>query len=337
MKRILYISIAVLSTVGLVVAYLSLDLIVNRSGWVYINEEQRSIEYLSSVLEDSAYVDRKLTVDVITWLKSMESVRPGRYHIEEDEALPTVMNRFRSGIQEPLDVIIPSIGDFRQLAKRLGEQLMYDSASFYNFFQSDSALAMAGTDRANFSSLILPNTYELYWTIDPAGFLKRMQREREAFWKERENSLKRIGLSREEAITLASIVEKETNKVDEMPRVAGLYLNRLRSGWKLQSDPTALFGLRQVYPDTVVYRVLNAHIAFSSPYNTYENAGLPPGPISIPSTQAIDAVLQAEKHAYFYMVASAERLGYHEFSGRYDYDRHRALARKYQRYLDDLQ
>ena len=160
-----------------------------------------------------------------------------------------------------------------------------------------------------------------------------MQAESERFWRSRDSLRERIGLSRVEVVTLASIVQAETNRTDEMPRVAGLYLNRIREGWKLESDPTAVYGFKKSFPDSVIRRVLHAHVRFPSPWNTYLNAGLPPGPISIPSLQAVEAVMYPSGTLIFHG-GQCRASGYHEFSRADQFGRHQRMARKYQQYLN---
>jgi UPF0755 protein len=177
--------------------------------------------------------------------------------------------------------------------------------------------------------MFLPNTYNFLWNTDPVQFLDRMKKEYDAFWNDnRLQRLKAIGLDRFEVVTLASIVQEETFKSDEMPRVAGAYMNRLKKGIKLQADPTVIYALG----DYTIKRVLHRHLTVNSPYNTYKYAGLPPGPIRIPSIQAIDACLNFEKHEYLYFCAKEDFSGYHNFARTYG--EHLVNARKYQRELN---
>jgi UPF0755 protein len=178
--------------------------------------------------------------------------------------------------------------------------------------------------------MFLPNTYEFYWTTSARDFTDRMKKEWEQFWtEERRQKAQAMGLTPEEVTTLASIVRAETNKADEMPRVAGVYLNRLRVNMPLQADPTLVFALG----DFSIKRILAKDKAIDSPYNTYMYRGLPPGPINMPSITAIDAVLNAESHKYFYFVAKEDFSGYHTFS--VNYDEHMKNARKYQKALKE--
>ena len=179
-------------------------------------------------------------------------------------------------------------------------------------------------------SLFIPNTYEFWWTTTPEQFIDRMRKEHEAFWTDdRKAKAKAKGLSITETATLASIVQAETMQMTDAPRIAGVYLNRLRIGMALQADPTLKFALGL----DSVQRILNTDKRVDSPYNTYKFAGLPPGPINMPEPRFIDAVLNAEKHDHFYFVAKADMSGYSEFARTYD--QHLVNARKYQRALNE--
>jgi UPF0755 protein len=177
--------------------------------------------------------------------------------------------------------------------------------------------------------MFIPETYEFFWTTSPEAFADRMKQEYERFWDgERDRKAKRMEMTREEVVTLASIVDEETLYDDENSRVAGLYLNRMEQGIPLQADPTLKFAL----DDFSRQRILNEDKKIDSPYNTYKFKGLPPGPISIPSVSAIDGVLDYEKHRYLYMCAKADFSGYHAFAK--DYSQHLRNARAYQRELN---
>lgn len=175
----------------------------------------------------------------------------------------------------------------------------------------------------------MPNTYEFYWTTDAEELVTRMKREYDRFWNdERKEKATALGLTPLQVSVLASIVQAETAKEDEKPRVAGLYLNRLKIGMILNSDPTVIFAHR----DFTIKRVLNWHLKIDSPYNTYKYAGLPPGPINVPSAPSIDAVLNHEQHEYIYMCAREDFSGYHRFA--ISYQQHLQNAKMYQKALD---
>ena len=186
-----------------------------------------------------------------------------------------------------------------------------------------------GYSQETFPALFIPNTYEVYWTMTPAQFVARMVKENDRYWNmSRKDKAKAQGLTPIEVITLASIVDEETNKDDEKPIVAGLYLNRLHRGMLLQADPTVKFALGQFE----LRRILYAHLNVDSPYNTYKYAGLPPGPIRIPSMAAIESVLNPTKHNYIYMCAKEDFSGYHNFAS--SLTQHNANARRYQQALN---
>lgn len=239
-------------------------------------------------------------------------VRPGRYALTEGMTFAGVVNMLRSGSQSPVRVTFNNTRNMEALAGSLVRNLETDSAAMLATLRNDSVIASYGFTPQTFIAMFVPNTYELYWTADPEAVVERMNGEYERFWQERDAKLARVGLSRNEAVTLASIVYEETKREDEMARVAGVYINRLKVGMPLQADPTVKFALG----DFALRRVLNSHVAAAgdSPYNTYKFAGLPPGPISMPSIAAVDAVLGYEEHGYYYFCASPELNGYHVFA-----------------------
>jgi UPF0755 protein len=216
-----------------------------------------------------------------------------------------------------------------ELAGKVTEYLECDSAEFAAYLTDEELPARYGFDRTTFTCMFIPNTYEFFWTETPADFTDRMQKEYERFWKgERDRKADKLGMSRTEVVTLASIVDEETLYDDENSRVAGVYLNRIDRGIPLQADPTLKFALG----DFTVKRILNGDKKIDSPYNTYRYRGLPPGPISIPSISAIDGVLDHEKHNYIYMCAKSDFSGYHAFARTLE--QHNRNAREYQRALD---
>ena len=186
-----------------------------------------------------------------------------------------------------------------------------------------------GFTTENIISMFIPNTYEVYWDITAEKFMERMNKEYTSFWTDqRKARLKAIGLTQLQAITLASIVEKESNKNDEKPDIAGVYMNRYKQGWLLQADPTLVYAMG----DFTIKRVLNAYKNIDSPYNTYKYAGLPPGPICLPSISSIDAVLNYRQHNYMYFCAREDFSGYHNFA--VTMNEHLVNAARYQQALD---
>ena len=235
----------------------------------------------------------------------------------------------KSGQQEPVKVVFNNIRLKEQLAGVISKQIEADSLSITKLLSDKEYLSALGLTPENSVSLFIPNTYEFYWNTSAKGFIERMQKEHNRFWNERRRTiLNRTGLNITEVIILASIVEQETKKNDEKPIVAGVYLNRLRKNWNLEADPTLIFATR----DFSAKRVLNIHKEVDSPYNTYRNRGLPPGPICIPSIASIDAVLNYKEHQYMFFCAKDDFSGYHSFARTYQ--EHLVNARRFHNELN---
>lgn len=255
-------------------------------------------------------------------------VKPGRYVLTDGMSNRQLCNKLNGGLQSPVKVTFNNLRDVPMLAGRVSEQIEADSIAIVNYLNDDANLAALGFAGPTLPALFLPNTYEFYWNTDAAQFVARMRKEYDKYWNdERLEKAKAIGLTPVEVSTLASIVDKETNKTDEMARIAGVYLNRLRNGWLLQADPTLVFAVG----DFELKRVLNVHKEVESPYNTYKYSGLPPGPICIPSLASINSVLNAEKHNYYYFCAKDDFSGYHVFAKTLT--EHNRNATRYQRAL----
>ncbi len=245
-----------------------------------------------------------------------------------------LVNLLRSGKQTTVKVSFNNQDTFEKLAGRISEQIEADSISLLNSFNNKKFISEAGFNLKNSIGMYIPNTYEFYWNTSANAFSKKMLKEYHNFWnKNRIQKATTLNLSKEQVITLASIVQKETATVNERPIVAGLYLNRLNNNWPLQADPTIIFALKKQSnnSDLVIKRVLTKDLSINSPYNTYINTGVPPGPIAMPDISSIDAVLNATKHDYFYMCASVTNIGQHEFSKTLS--QHNRNASKYQNWL----
>lgn len=259
-----------------------------------------------------------------------QKIYPGHYVIKNSISYNQLINMLRGGIQTPVKVTFNNLRDVDQLAGRVARTIEADSASIATLLHDANYVAELGFDTVTVATMFLPNTYELYWNTNAHDFITRMKREYNTFWNdERKTKATNTGLSQTEVSILASIVNKETSKNDEMPRIAGVYLNRLAIGMPLQADPTLLFILN----DPEIHRVLNEHKELKSPYNTYLNAGLPPGPICVPSIAAIDGVLNHEHHKYLYFCAKEDFSGYHNFAKTLS--EHNRNAAKYQRELNN--
>ncbi|MCB9016873.1 MAG: endolytic transglycosylase MltG [Lentimicrobiaceae bacterium] len=256
-------------------------------------------------------------------------IKPGRYKLTPDMGSLELVNLLRSGKQAPVKVIFNNIRTPDQLAGRISGQIEADSLSIINLLNDSSYLDSLGVTRNSLYTIIIPNTYEFYWNTNARSFINRMKSEADKFWNsDRTKKLAYLHLNKHEVITLASIVEKETNKNDERPRVAGVYLNRLEKGWLLEADPTLVFA----HGNFEMRRVLNIHKQIDSPYNTYKYKGLPPGPICLPSVSSIDAVLNREQHNFMFFCAREDFSGYHNFARTLE--QHNLNAFKYQQALN---
>ena len=257
-----------------------------------------------------------------------DHVKPGRYVLHDGMSNRQLCNMLRGGLQTPVQVKFNNMRDIKMLAGRVGRQIEADSTEIVSYLNNVEVLRQLGFNDRTIPALFLPNTYEFYWNTDAEKFVEKMKSEYDKFWNDdRKTKAKAVGLTPLQVSILASIVDKETNKTDEMARIAGVYLNRLKGGWLLQADPTLVFAVG----DFELKRVLNVHKEVESPYNTYKYPGLPPGPICIPSLASIDAVLNPEKHSYYYFCAKDDFSGYHNFAKTLA--DHNKNAQRYQRAL----
>lgn len=264
------------------------------------------------------------------WRDYPRQIHTGRYAIRPNENVYHVFSRLYRGYQEPMNLTIGSVRTVDRLVRSVGRQLMVDSAEIARVMNDSAVLQRLGYTPETLPCLFIPETYQVYWDMSAEDFLERMQKEHRKFWnRERLDKAACIGLTPEEVCTLASIVEEETNNNAEKPMVAGLYINRLHSGMPLQADPTIKFALQ----DFGLRRITNAHLNIDSPYNTYLNPGLPPGPIRIPSPVGLDAVLNYTRHNYLYMCAKEDFSGTHNFAS--NYSDHMKNARKYWKALNE--
>lgn len=315
--------IAVMALVILGIAVLLSAAVIDRSGAIarektlLIREGMTYEQLLDSLTAEPRVLKRPGLFGIYARLMKFgdEDIRPGRYLLKPGMTTRRVINMVRGGLQTAVNVTFNNIRVMPQLAGRLGGQLDADSLAFLGMLTSAEVAKSYGFDRQTFIAMFIPNTYQIYWFESPEDVAGRMHREYEKFWnQERLSKLRRTGLSQIEVSILASIVYEETKKTDEMPTVAGVYINRLRIGMKLQADPTVKFAIG----DFAIKRLYNRHLEHDSPYNTYLNAGLPPGPVCMPSIAAIDAVLNFEEHDYIYFCASPDFSGYHRFTKDYN-------------------
>lgn len=270
------------------------------------------------------------------WLSEQKNyhnrVLPGRYLLTPGMGNNALINLLRSGKQDPLMLTFNNIRTKEQLAAVISRNIEADSASIMTLFNDEALLAKYGHTRETSLLLFIPNTYEFFWNTSARQLLDRMAQEYDRFWNDhRIARAKQAGMTPVEAMILASIVQRETTRGDEMARIAGVYINRLNRNMLLQADPTVVYAIG----DFTINRVLNRHLAVDSPYNTYKYPGLPPGPIGLPEPQVIDSVLNHESHEYLFFCARDDFSGYHAFARTYN--EHLANARRYHRALNQRQ
>ena len=298
--------------------------------YIYIPSNSEFSDVVKILIENGLLIN----ANSFEWLakekKYDTNIKAGRYKINRVLNNNDLVNLLRSGRQSPIKVTFNNLRNKEQLAGKIASQIEADSLSIISYITDTTFLNKLELNTENVACLFIPNTYEFYWNTSVEDFVNRMIKEYSDFWNSsRKKKAAEIKLNYYQVAVLASIVEKEQSiKRDERPEIAGLYLNRLKKRMKLESDPTLIFALG----DFTIKRVLNKDKKVKSSYNTYKNKGLPPGPICIPSINAIDAVLNASKHKYIFMCAKEDFSGYHNFAKTYA--KHLINARKYQKALN---
>ena len=305
------------------------DLGGKKSTYIYIPTGS-DYEAVLKVLKDEKVLINENSFKWVAQKKKYPSnIKAGRYLIKSGVNNNALVNQLRGGRQEAVKLTFNNIRTKEQLAGNISKQIEADSAGIMKLFNDKDLMKSYGFSLSTGILLFIPNTYEFYWNTSAKELFERMHDEYERFWTDqRKAKAKKAGYTPIEIGILASIVEKETNKADEMSRVAGVYVNRLKRGIALQADPTVIFAIG----DFTIKRVLKRHLEFNSPYNTYRYPGLPPGPIFLPSTAALQKTLDFEKHDYLYFCAKEDFSGYHVFAK--SLAQHNANARRYQNALN---
>ncbi len=261
-----------------------------------------------------------------------ENINSGRFLFKKGMNSYDMVTSLRHNI--PLNLAFNNQESLEKLVSRVSSQIEVDSTTLINSLRDTIFMKENGFDNETILGMFIPNTYEIKWNTSAEKFREKMAKEYRKFWNDdRLTKAKTLGMTSQQVITLAAIVHKETVKTDERPRVAGVYLNRLKLEMPLQADPTIIFALKKRDNDfnQIIKRVFQGDLSINSPYNTYVNIGLPPGPIAMPDISAIDAVLNAEKHDYIYFCASVERFGYHDFA--VTFAEHGENAKKYREWI----
>ncbi len=339
-KKIIYLVSAIVLFAGIGFGYTTYQKIfgeaITKNSTVYIRDHynlmdvKKTLDECVNTPQNFFYVAKK---------KKFTTPKVGKYFLKKGMSMNDVVNLLRSGNQTPIKVSFNNQNSIQKLAGRVAKQIATDSISLLNAFKDSLFLKEKKLNSKSVLGICIPNSYEVYWTISAEKFRDKMWKEYEKFWTEsRLSKAKKIDLSPQEVITLASIVQEETKKTDEKPIVAGLYLNRLKKGWPIQSDPTVKYAVQQQKrEDFIIKRILNKDIEATknSPYNTYRNKGLPPSLIAMPDISSIDAILNASKHNYLYMCANVDKIGYHAFAS--SLKAHNRNAAKYHRWLNKQQ
>lgn len=273
-----------------------------------------SVSFTDSI---SKYIKSEKTFyKVAERLGYLDNIKTGRFKINKGIGNKELVTSLKFN-NTPLTITFNNQERVENLAGRIAKQIYADSTALINSFTDKDFLVENKFNKENILSIFIPNSYEVYWDIEPDQFRDKMLLEYEKFWnKSRTEKAKNIGLTKKEVTSLASIVQKESVKVDERPTIAGVYINRLNTRMRLQADPTVIYSIKDYYKnfDTIIRRVLYRDLRLNSRYNTYRINGLPPGPISMPDISAIDAVLNYEKHKYIFFVADPYNRGYHLFA-----------------------
>jgi UPF0755 protein len=302
---------------------------LTETAYIHINREESYEKVVRQLKEEAGLPSEKIFRLLAERMNYPNRVKTGRYAIEDGMTMPDVIRRLRSGNQTPVSLTFNNMRTGENLAGRIAQQLMIDSLSLLNVLNDPANAEKFGFDKQTFISMFIPNTYEVYWDTSIDNLLKRMKREYDLFWnEERKEKAGKIGLTPVQVSTLASIVEEEATYADEYPIVAGLYLNRLNRGMRLEADPTVKFAVG----DFSLRRILYRHLEVESPYHTYRHSGLPPGPIRIPSIRAIEATLSPTQHRYLFMCAKDDLSGRHNFATTHA--EHARNAAAYQRALN---
>jgi UPF0755 protein len=281
-------------------------------------------------IAQSRFVRNMWTMEYAMKYFQYKKVYAGQFKLTAGMGNKEIIHILAGNLQTPVNLHISAAASIEKMAAAIARQIELDSATIVNAMNNNDIAHRYGFTKENFAWMLLPNTYQVYWNVSLTDFLNRMNKEWRTFWNtdERDKQLQTLRLTKMQVITLASIVNGETNKTEEMSDIAGVYINRLRSGMRLQADPT----VRYAQSAAVRRRILLADTRRPHAYNTYLINGLPPGPISMPATHHIDAVLNYKRHDYMYFCAKDDFSGYHVFAKTYM--QHLQNARRYQKALN---
>ena len=304
--------------------------------YLYVDADD-NVDSISQKIESQTAPESMRVFHLFAGLLNLKDrIRTGRYEVSPQHTMLNLIRDIRNHHEKPIVLVVPSTRTMDAMAGKLANQLMLDSASIEQYLKDEGNIKALGYTKETLPGLFIPNTYEVYWDVSIPKLMERMQKENAAFWnEERINKLQEVSqyageeMTKEKVITLASIVDSETADDGEKPTIAALYMNRMRKPMALQSDPTVIFAVG----DFSIRRVLHEHLKVESPYNTYRNLGLPPGPIRVPSIAGIDAVLNHDKNDYIYMCAKEDFSGTHNYA--VSYGEHLRNAARYTKALNE--
>lgn len=290
--------------------------------YIYLGENYEKV--LEKLEKSSVLGEKRTAFEIFSKVKNLKNnVKSGHYVIEPNTSQKDLVRMLANGLQTPIKLVINKVRLKEDFAKKVAEQLMIT--------ENDILLAIDNEENPeNFFDRVVCNTYEVYWNISAESLLERLEKEADKWWESQENQMKKIGLSRHQIVVLASIVEEETNKNEEKPTIAGVYINRLKKDMLLQADPTVKYAVG----DFTIKRVMYKHLQTESPYNTYLNKGLPPTAICLPEISSLKSVLNYQKHNYMFFCAKEDFSGYHNFA--VTPNEHYRNAEKYKNALNKL-
>jgi UPF0755 protein len=305
------------------------NILVEKQDRLLVIPEHATFKTVQDELHRGNYVQDMISFSFLAKLmKYDKQVKPGRFVLRANMTNREALRLLRSGIQEPVRITFNNVRLIHELSEKITRSLEMTPDQFEAAVIKFSMNNPYGFNKDNVLTMFIPNTYEVYYNVEPDALVERLHQEYEIFWNnERKAKAKEIGFTPIEVSILASVVQAESVKEDEAPKIASLYINRLKKGIALQADPTLVFAVG----DFTLKRVLNEHKAIDSPYNTYRNPGLPPGPINMPEINSIDAVLNYTPSDYYYMCAKEDFSGYHNFTN--SYTEHLKNAARYQQAL----
>lgn len=336
MKKILLYLSVFLFIIGVIVVWLVLGSATafhENKKYLFVNTGKADKASVMNFIEKNYLLKNPQVFEMLAdQMDVWKRLKPGRYEIRKEESLLSITRMLRNSRQSPVNLVINKLRTNEDLAGLIAKNFESDSVEVMSYINNNDSLTKLDVNETTLMTLIIPNTYTLFWNTSPSRIFNRLKSEKENFWKKKDrmSKAKALGFTPGQVYTIASIVEEETNQDDEKGNVASVYINRYKTGMPLGADPTIKFALK----DFGLKRIYRKYLDVQSPFNTYRNTGLPPGPICTPSPKTIDAVLNSPKTNYMYFVARSDFSGHHTFSS--NYAEHLQHAKEYQKALDTL-